>query len=294
MKTPVSALCVLRPLVAVACLSAAGTSLAQSGPYGPYGTVAPTPMPVAPYGAPYPAAPRAAYGPVDEYRASVDLYGSTQRFHNSNGSQSDDGGFGIRARLGITPHLFVDGEVQGNRYDNGNDDYGYGYNGYRDDNYSDLYQYRIGGGVVTRLAPIGLAAAPPQIWAKAQYTEFETYTRNNNYGYANQQNGNGYYYDYDSTTHSRGPGVHVGARIPVSPFFGVYGQAGYLWLSGDGARLDGPEFTGGFDITPLPFRFDRLKIFAEYRYTDLQGRNDQSGDARLGDFRAGVRFGFGR
>lgn len=83
-----------------------------------------------------------------------------------------------------------------------------------------------------------------------------------------------------------GFGLHARVTYTLIEEVDLYGEAGYVRLSGDGRTFDGPEFTGGavWNFTP------QLGAFADYRIT----HTDSNGgfEARFYEVRTGLRLNF--
>jgi opacity protein-like surface antigen len=97
------------------------------------------------------------------------------------------------------------------------------------------------------------------------------------------------YTDFDTLGVSNdGVGIHARTSYNASRDMNLYADLGYLLLSNDFQDVEGLEFTIGGD-----FRLtDRWVVFADFRYTDLEGKDN---DAKIGprDVRVGVRLPLG-
>ena len=97
------------------------------------------------------------------------------------------------------------------------------------------------------------------------------------------------YTDFDTLGVSNdGVGFHARTSYNASRDMNLYADLGYLLLSNDFQDVEGLEFTVGGD-----FRLtDRWVVFADFRYTDLKGKDN---DAKIGprDVRVGVRIPLG-
>lgn len=97
------------------------------------------------------------------------------------------------------------------------------------------------------------------------------------------------YTDFDTLgTSNDGVGFHARTSYNASRDMNLYVDLGYLMLSNDFQDVEGLEFTIGGD-----FRLtDQIVLFADFRYTDLTGKDN---DASIGprDTRIGVRIPLG-
>lgn len=99
--------------------------------------------------------------------------------------------------------------------------------------------------------------------------------------------GSGVFAEFVSTELGDGFGTHLRGAGMFGERLALYGQAGYVQVE-DEDRFGGFEFTVGGAYSVL----EMLGIFADYRLTNLEGRESQA-ELKFRDLRVGVRYAFG-